>query len=259
MARWNDLDRLLRRDGAIRLPVSSADVSHGPASDKSPFADDDELDEGELPFVLDADEAASEGYTSAHLLFESLCASLWNAACLVYLDSRGADSPPPTYHVLALVVLLAVPLGVGIVAGAASVFGPGEEETKLREKRGGFKRALCWIGLIGCIAALWPVGTRVVRDQHSSIQLSLAALLAVVEGVLIHIGSSYPAAEQQGAIALPRTSLHEGDELASEKGPSGLRSLCDMLSPARGPVLAVEPRTEGAHEALVEVVVLENA
>ena len=65
----------------------------------------------------------------------------------------------------------------------------------------------------GCIAALWPVGARVVRDQHESVQLGLAAVLgassyslpllcplsivqltravrsspaAVVEGVLIH-------------------------------------------------------------------------
>jgi len=58
---------------------------------------------------------------------------------------------PPTHHIIAVVVLLAIPLGVGIVAGAASVFGPGEEETKLREARGGIKRALCWIGLIGAL------------------------------------------------------------------------------------------------------------
>jgi len=67
MARWIDLDRLLRRDGAIRLPLSSADVDDGLASDKSPLADVDsiKLDEEELPFVLDGEQAAREGYTSA--------------------------------------------------------------------------------------------------------------------------------------------------------------------------------------------------
>ncbi|GAA5912442.1 hypothetical protein JCM8208_005171 [Rhodotorula glutinis] len=256
MPRWIDLDRLLRRDGAIRLPVSSADVNHGPASDKSPRATDDK---GELSFVLDGDEAAREGYTSAHLLFESLCASLWNAACLVYLDSRHSTTPPTTAHIAALVVLLAIPLGVGIVAGAASVFGPSEEETRLREERGGLKRALCWVGLVGCIAALWPVGARVVCDQHKSTQLSLAAVLAVVEGVLIHVGSAYPADEQQGAIALPRASFNEDDEAMRETGPCGLRRVRDMLSPARGRELVVETRVEGANEVLVEVVVLEKA
>ena len=62
MARWIDLDRLLRRDGAIRLPVSSADVNHEPESVKSPLANDDH---DQLPFVPDADEAAKQGYTSA--------------------------------------------------------------------------------------------------------------------------------------------------------------------------------------------------
>ncbi|KPV74140.1 uncharacterized protein RHOBADRAFT_44625 [Rhodotorula graminis WP1] len=255
MARWIDLDRLLRRDGAIRLPVSSADVNHEPESVKSPLANDDH---DQLPFVPDADEAAKQGYTSANLLFESLCASVWNAACLVYIESRHSPSPPTAAHLAALVVLLAIPLGVGVVAGAACAFGPGEEETRLREQRGRLKRALCWTGLIGCIAALWPIGARVVRDQPESIQLGLALVLAIVEGVLIHAGSTCPAAEQQGAIALPRTSLDGDDEAVREKGPCGLRRVRDVLAPARRGATMQNTR-ERTREAVVEVVVLEKA
>lgn len=38
----------------------------------------------------------------------------------------------------------------------------------------------------GCIAALWPVGARVVRNQHKSVQLGLAAVLGASSYSLPH-------------------------------------------------------------------------
>ncbi|GAA6054728.1 hypothetical protein JCM3770_000051 [Rhodotorula araucariae] len=213
-----------RRKGHIRLPCEEDALLATREKDAT------------LPFFLTADEADAEGYTCAHLLFECVCASLWNAACLGYLLLRTSSPAPfaqsplatlvqekedddPTPHfVLALLALVAIPLFIGTSAGAVSVFAPSERETARRAARGPLGRAACWVGMVGCIAAQWPILANVVAGQPAWLQVHLAVTLALVQALLIKAGgdssSDEDEADGEGAIALPRDSL---DTVPGEK------------------------------------------
>ncbi|GAA6023912.1 hypothetical protein JCM10207_009272 [Rhodosporidiobolus poonsookiae] len=171
LSRWN---RLRGTESAIRLTDDGQET---------------------LPFFIDGQKAAEEGYTSAHLLFECTVASLWNTACYLYLfypprfGPDGQRIAPSSTYTNALLALIAIPLLIGTAAGAAALFGDSELDRETREKAGWAKKAAWWFGLIGCIAGVWPILFYVIRGQDAWLQRHLAVTTAIVQALIVRAGS----------------------------------------------------------------------
>ncbi|GAA5917552.1 hypothetical protein JCM6882_001729 [Rhodosporidiobolus microsporus] len=181
-ARWN---RLRGREGCIRL-----------------LDEDEKEGEGALPFFLSAKEAEEEGYTSAHLLFECVLASLWNASCLFYLThpssfflsppSSPPASPPPApsrTFIYALLALVAVPLFIGVSAGAAALWGQSRVDVLRREKSGWVRGAATWVAFVGCAAAVYPILFHILEGQNPLLKGHLTVSTALIQAVLVKAGS----------------------------------------------------------------------
>ncbi|BGP17893.1 hypothetical protein JCM10213_000970 [Rhodosporidiobolus nylandii] len=174
--RWN---RLTGREGAIRLEDCS-----------------DAGEKGELPFFLTGEQAEEEGYTSAHLLGECVLASLWNAFCLAYLHYPSRQAAPSPSFVYALLGLAAVPLMIGTSAGAAALFGESRSDEEWRERTGKAKKTAVWLGLIACIAAVWPILAFVMSGENVWLQRHLALTTAVVQMLLVKLGIQRSCSEE---------------------------------------------------------------
>ncbi|GAA5882334.1 hypothetical protein JCM1840_005425 [Sporobolomyces johnsonii] len=167
--------------GAIRLAEEEGDKADG------------------LPFFRSEEQVEDAGYTNAHLLFECVLASLWNLLCLFYLlhhktplDPRtGRPLQPSPRFLYALLALIAVPLVIGLGAGAGALRGAGEAERNAREVRGRWKTVGVWVGTVGCCIALWPIVAFVVRFQSMWLQLDLGLTTLCIQALVVRaaIGS----------------------------------------------------------------------
>ncbi|BGP33574.1 hypothetical protein JCM10296v2_005378 [Rhodotorula toruloides] len=159
------LIRFINREGAIRLEETKV------------------VEEKGLPWVLSGDEATKEGYTTNTDEFGS--ASIWNALCLFYLLhpslslSRSPYLPGPTHdgYLYALTFLTLVPLAIGVMAGSAALWSDEEGDVEQRSGRGGVKRAIVWVGTVGCIASMWPLLRLAVQHWDASYQAEMAVIL----------------------------------------------------------------------------------
>ncbi|GAA5833092.1 hypothetical protein JCM11251_006514 [Rhodosporidiobolus azoricus] len=172
-ARWN---RLRGKEGAIRLLEDEKGEANG--------------EEGELPFFLSGEEAEREGYTSAHLLFECVLASLWNASCLVYLTSTSLSSGirPSRTFILGLLALITVPLFIGVSAGAAALWRGTGVDVVRRKEAGTVKKVLTWVAFVACVAAAYPILFYLVEGQNPLLQAHLTVTIALIQVVLVKAG-----------------------------------------------------------------------
>ncbi|GAA5950505.1 hypothetical protein JCM21900_004831 [Sporobolomyces salmonicolor] len=205
--------------GAIRLP-EEADGDWEDATGEKATG---------LPFFLSEPQAEDAGYTSAHLLFECVLASLWNLLCLVYLlhhptplDPRtGRPLQPSPRFLYVLLALIAVPLVIGLGAGAGALRGEGEAERQARESRGGWKSVCTGVATVGCCVALWPIIAFVVRFQSRWLQLDLGLTTLCIQALVVRAatGNLYDdatAEEKRGVYEVLRDDMAEKEPLLVE-------------------------------------------
>ncbi|KAL7339757.1 hypothetical protein BJY59DRAFT_697445 [Rhodotorula toruloides] len=80
------------------------------------------------------------------------------------------------------------------MAGSAALWSDEEADVESRKGWGGAKRAVVWIGTVGCIASMWPLLRLAVADWDAQYQAEMAVILIVLQAFLVKSGSdsSFP-------------------------------------------------------------------
>ncbi|GAA5844241.1 hypothetical protein JCM3766R1_000980 [Sporobolomyces carnicolor] len=179
------LTRWWKGHGAIRLE----DEDEGSVLNEKrtlPFSS------GDLDGMWQLEGVVEESYTQCRLLLECVLASIWNGLCLGYLllfpmlDTATGEtlSPRPAFlHIL--FGLVALPLVVGMCAGADVMFGQSETEKSRRDKRSRQTSILVVLGFLGCCIGIWVIVAFVVREQTLWLQLDLFATTLCAQALLI--------------------------------------------------------------------------
>ncbi|ORY69415.1 hypothetical protein BCR35DRAFT_315270 [Leucosporidium creatinivorum] len=176
----------------LHRPVASSKSSSSAGKPVLPLSTSDALDE-------------EDDFTDADLLLECSFAALWNTACLLYLlqpstSSRELEWGSIGGFVAALVVLIALPLLIGLSAGA-SALSEGRDVPR-------WMMPVAKIATGGCFFGGWALWYFVFRDQNIWLVLDTALVLLLGQGILI-----YRSGHPQGQIRLTA----EDDEAVEEK------------------------------------------